>query len=612
MENLYVNVLSVANDTNQEVKTANANKNAERFSTQRDLIAGEVCKDLAFKLLPERLGNLHKEGQIHIHDLDYAPVMPMTNCCLVNLRGMLENGFKMNDIPIEPPKSIATAMTLASQIVMAVGASQYGGISYNRFDEVLAPYVKMSYEKLIQDAKKYKIPDAERFAKDKIRKIVYDACQTFEYQVNSMTCTSGQSPFISIGYGLGLSWEEKLLQEMIMQVRIDGLGVNKVTAIFPKLIFSIKDGVNLHKSDPNYDIKQKALECSSKRLYPDIVNYDKIVETTGSFKASMGCRSYLSEWYNEKGDLQHSGRCNLGVVTVNLPLIAMDSKGCLRTFWKLLDERLHDAKSVCEFRLEYLSSVKAKSSPILFCDGGLMRLEPEDYVLPHLLKRGSSISIGYIGLNETVNALLKEDATHLQDSKDKTNLALSIVKFLDGKIKGFKEESGVGYSTYGTPSESQCKRLRDVIFDKYGIVKGVTDKEYLTNSFHLEADKQSNPYDRIDFEAQFVPFTAGGFISYGEFPDMKKNLEALEDVWDYSYTKTPYYAINTPSDKCYECGYEGELSMKSKGFTCPSCGNSDRKKMYAIRRVSGYLGNPTERPFNEGKHEECVNRKKNM
>lgn len=612
MEGLIDKVLKVANAKDEETLTDNANKNGEVFSSQRDLIAGTVCKYLAHNhMLPKHLSDAHIKGIIHIHDLDVAPLMPQTNCSLVNLKDMFEHGFIMNNTSIETPKSISTAMTLASQVVMAVGSCQLGGISFNRFDETMETYVTHSYMKLLTEAEEWNIPDKLGYAKRKIRKEVYDACQCFEYQVNSMTCTSGQSPFISIGYGLGMTWEARLVQEMMMKVRIDGLGKEKLTSIFPKLIFSIKDGVNLKPTDPNYDIKQIALECSSKRLYPDIENYDQIVKVTGGFKSSMSCRSFLGYCENKEGNEFYDGRTNLGVQTLNLPMIAVKSARCKEVFYKELDKGLDLIKQVCEYRLDYLSKVQAKQAPILYTEGALMRLSPEEYVLPHLLEQGASISIGYIGLNEVANFMFP-DNPHMFDCPVKTEFCLDVLKYIDSTVRKWKEEEGIHYSCYATPSESQCKRLRDCIEEKYGIIKGVTDKEYLTNSFHLEAVKQTDPYSRMEFEAQFIPHSSGGFISYGEFPDMTKNIEALENVWDFSYNITPYYAINCPSDKCFECGYRGEMENRSKGYACPRCGNSDHKRLYVIRRVSGYLGNPHSRPFNEGKSAEVANRIKNL
>jgi ribonucleoside-triphosphate reductase len=335
------------------------------------------------------------------------------------------------------------------------------------------------------------------------------------------------------------------------------------------------------------------------------------VEVTGSFKASMGCRSFLSKWENAKGEEQHSGRTNLGVVTINPVMVAVEAKGNTGEFFKLLDHQLDLAKQVCEFRLKYLSTVKAKSAPILYCEGALMRIDPEDYVLPHLLERGSSISIGYIGLNEMANAMYPE-STHLFDNEIKQKFILDTITYINNYTELLKSQTGVGYSTYGTPSESQCKRMRDCIYNKYGEVQGVTDKEYLTNSFHLEAGKQTDVYSRMDFEAKYVKYSSGGFISYGELPSMKNNLEALENIWDYSYNVTPYYAINTPSDKCFECNFKGTLKSTSKGFCCPICDNSNPNMLYAIRRVSGYLGNPHKRMFNSGKTKECQDRVLNL
>ncbi|CAH9012018.1 putative anaerobic ribonucleoside triphosphate reductase [Vibrio phage 424E50-1] len=605
-------ILDIVLQKDEDTATDNANKDSNVFSTQRDLIAGAAAKHIAeHHLIPKHLMKAHSEGLIHCHDLDYFPLMGYTNCCLVDLQDMLENGFSMNGVKIETPKGIQTAMTLASQIVMAVGSQQYGGISFNRLDEVLETYVTMSYLKWLRIAENAEIPDKLSFAESRVRKEVYDACQTFEYQVNSMTCTSGQSPFISVGFGLGTSWEARLIQEMILKVREEGIGGDKMTAIFPKLLYSIKEGINRKPQDINYDIKQMALACAAKRLYPDILNYDKVVEITGSFKASMGCRSFLSEWKDSQGNLKHSGRCNLGVTTLNLPMIAVESKTNIEKFWELLNEGLELCKQFCEFRLEVLSKTKARQAPTLFMQGALLRLEAEEYVLPHLLDKGSSISIGYIGLNEMVNAMFGED-THIFEDKLKKSFALEVLSYINNYVNNLKEKHGIGYSVYATPSERQCYRLCKCVEDKFGVVVGVTDKEYFTNSFHLEANKQTDPYSRMLFEAEFVTYSSGGFISYGEFPEMTKNLEALEDVWDFSYEVTPYYAVNVPSDKCLECSFEGELRNTSKGFVCPKCNNSDQMKLYAIRRVSGYLGSPAQRPFNLGKSKEVKNRVKNL
>ena len=612
MDRFLDKIMNVVACQDEETMTDNANKQATLFSTQRDLIAGIVGQEIAHKrMLPKHLSELHKKGIIHIHDLQYFPMQGMTNCCLLDIKGMLETGFRINDIDIETPRGIHTAMTLATQILMAVGSSQYGGVSFDRFDETMGVYVLKSFNKLLTKAEKYNIPNPIEFAKTEIRKEVYDACQCLVYQLNSLTCTSGQSVFVSIGFGLGLNWEERLVQEMLLQVQLDGIGEKHLTPVFPKLIFTQKDGVNLKKTDPNYDIKQLALKCSAKRMYPDLLNYDQVVKVTGGFKASMSCRSFLSYWEDENGVETYSGRCNLGVQTLSLPYIALMASKDLDKFWNLLDEHLEYAKEACEWRLNILANTKAESAPILFTEGGLLRCEPEEYVLPHLINKGASISIGYIGLMETVNALLGNE-THIYDDHSKKDLALDILKHIDKRIKQFKEESGIGYSVYSTPSESQCKRLRDCAIETFGVVDGVTDKEYFTNSFHLEPTKQTDAYSRMMYEAEFIPFTSGGFISYGEFPDMNKNLEALEDVWNFSYNTTPYYGVNCPSDKCFECNFEGELLMKSKGFVCPSCGNSDQTELSALRRVSGYLSCPNLRKWNKGKYTEAMERIKNV
>ncbi|AKY02222.1 hypothetical protein AEO54_121 [Vibrio phage vB_VorS-PVo5] len=548
------------------------------------------------------------------------------NCCLVDLEGMLKNGFKMGNAQIESPNSIQTAATVVSQIAAAVASSQYGGTSFDRLDEVLAPYVTKTYEKEYKRAmalfRRFTGTDVvtgdlalqciESEARIATEKAVFDACQTLEYQVNTIYSTNGQTPFLTFGFGLGTSWEAKLVQKGILQNRIAGLGKEAATPVFPKLVFGLREGVNLKPEDPNYDIKQLALECASTRMYPDILNYDKTVEITGGYKAPMGCRSFLSPWFDENGKETYAGRNNLGVVSLNIPKIALEAQLDYDKFWTLLDEYCEIAHKGLQYRLERLATVKAKSAPIMYMEGALgLHLDGEEFVLPHLLKRGASISLGYIGLEEAANAMLGS-FIHTYDEPEKQQFALDIVKFLDKKATEWKEAEGVGYSIYATPSESLCNRFCKAIVREYGEFEGVTDKGYLTNSFHLDVMKKVNPYDKIDFEAKFIPYSAGGHICYGEFPNMRHNLEALEDVWNYAYTKVPYYGTNTPIDECYECGFKGEFNCTSKGFECPNCGNHEPDKCSVTRRVCGYLGNPGTRPFNAGKQSEMTKRVKHL
>ncbi|EOV0104792.1 TPA: anaerobic ribonucleoside-triphosphate reductase [Vibrio vulnificus] len=599
-------------ESNVDLINENANKDGKVIPTQRDLLAGIVAKHYAkTHILPRDVVQAHDEGDIHYHDLDYAPFFPMFNCMLIDLKGMLTHGFKMGNAEIDTPKSISTATAVTAQIIAQVASHIYGGTTINRIDEILEPYVNASYEKHLKIAQEWDIHNPEGFAIARTEKECYDAFQSLEYEVNTLHTANGQTPFVTFGFGLGTSWASKLIQQSILKNRIAGLGKNRKTAVFPKLVFAIKDGLNHKPTDPNYDIKQLALECASKRMYPDILNYDKVVEITGSFKTPMGCRSFLGT-YEENGELIHEGRNNLGVVSLNLPRIALKANGDEDKFYTLLDEKLKLARRALETRISRLENVKARVAPILYMEGACGVRLKADQPIADIFKHGrSSISLGYIGIHETINALFGNQ-THVYDDNELREKALNIVKRMKKAVEAWTEETGYGFSLYGTPSENLCSRFCRIDTKEFGVIEGVTDKGYYTNSFHLDVEKKVNPYDKIDFEMPYPEISSGGFICYGEFPNMQKNIEALENVWDYSYSKVPYYGTNTPIDECYECGYTGEFDCTSKGFTCPKCGNHDSSKVSVTRRVCGYLGSPDARPFNFGKQEEVKRRVKHL
>ncbi|EGR2393044.1 anaerobic ribonucleoside-triphosphate reductase [Vibrio cholerae] len=599
-------------ESNADLLNENANKDGKVIPTQRDLLAGIVAKHYAkTRILPRDVVQAHESGDIHYHDLDYAPFFPMFNCMLIDLKGMLTHGFKMGNAEIDTPKSISTATAVTAQIIAQVASHIYGGTTINRIDEVLAPYVTASYEKHLEIAREWDIHSPEAFAKARTEKECYDAFQSLEYEVNTLHTANGQTPFVTFGFGLGTSWESRLIQQSILKNRIAGLGKNRKTAVFPKLVFAIKDGLNHKAEDPNYDIKQIALECASKRMYPDILNYDKVVEVTGSFKTPMGCRSFLNP-YEENGELIHEGRNNLGVVSLNLPRIALQAKGDINKFYGLLDDKLKLARRALDTRINRLENVKARVAPILYMEGACgVRLKANDSIADIFKHGRASISLGYIGVHETIMALFSQQK-HVYDDVQLREEAVKIIQHLRNAVEQWKKETGYAFSLYGTPSENLCSRFCRIDAKQFGVVEGVTDKGYYTNSFHLDVQKKVNPYDKIDFEMPYPEISSGGFICYGEFPNMQRNVEALENVWDYSYHRVPYYGTNTPIDECYECGFTGEFDCTSKGFVCPRCGNHEPTKVSVTRRVCGYLGSPDARPFNVGKQEEVKRRVKHL
>lgn len=594
------------------VVNENANKDSDVFNTQRDLTAGIVGKSIGLKMLPPHVANAHQKGDIHYHDLDYHPYTPMTNCCLIDFKGMLNNGFKIGNAEVESPKSIQTATAQISQIIANVASSQYGGCSADRTDELLAPFAELNYEKHMKDAERWIESPAKReeYAKEKTRKDIYDAMQSLEYEINTLFTSNGQTPFTSLGFGLGTTWFEREIQRAILQIRINGLGSEKRTAIFPKLIFSIKKGVNSDATDPNYDIKQLALECATKRMYPDILNYDKIVELTGSFKVPMGCRSFLQGWQDENGEEINVGRMNLGVVTLNLPRIALEAAGDKDKFWSLLEERLGIAKDALVYRVERCKEAIPANAPILYMYGAFgKRLSRTDAVNELFKNKRATVSLGYIGLYEVASAFYGGEWENNPEAKEFT---LAIVKELKAHTDLWGNEYGYHFSVYSTPSESLTDRFCRLDTEKFGIVKDITDKEYYTNSFHYDVRKNPTPFEKLDFEKDYPKYCSGGFIHYCEYPILQQNPKALEAVWDYSYDKIGYLGTNTPIDHCYECGYEGDFTPTERGFECPQCGNHDPKTCDVVKRTCGYLGNPQARPMVHGRHKEISSRVKHM
>ena len=638
----------------------NANKDANVYATQRDLLAGAVSKAAAFNMLPPAVANAHMKGDIHFHDADYSPFTAQSNCSLPNFWDMLANGFTLGNAPMASPKSIAIAATQITQIMKDVASSQYGGQTANRADEHLAAYAKKDYEKFLEEARET-IPDGmpvefarrqvenakanepaklhfgsreplpmdtpfhtdvdeleqerEILAKVRTRKSIYDAMQTMEYQINSNRVSNGQTPFVTVGFGLGTDWFAREVQRAILLNRIRGLGKDHHTAIFPKLVFTVRHGVNADPGDPNYDLKQLALECATKRMYPDVVFYENIVKITGSFKAPMGCRSFLQGWINpETGKDEEDGRMNLGVVSVNVPRIAIESHGSKERFWKLFNERMEVAHQALQFRIMRCKQATPVNAPTLFRFGAFGRLGASGNVDTLFKNERATVSLGYIGLAEATAVFYGKDwiRDHGWDPQGK-EFALSIVKRMSELCKQWSKAEGYHYSVYSTPAESLTDRYNRMDREKFGRIEGVTDHDFYTNSFHYPVWLQPTPMEKLNYEKDFPYFASGGFINYCEYPCLQDNPKALEAVWDYAYNiGIGYLGTNTPIDHCFVCGFQGDFEPTDEGFKCPECGNCDPDKCNVTKRTCGYLGNPVQRPMVHGRHEEISHRVKHM
>ena len=638
----------------------NANKDANVYATQRDLLAGAVSKAAAFNMLPPAVANAHMKGDIHFHDADYSPFTAQSNCSLPNFWDMLANGFTLGNAPMASPKSIAIAATQITQIMKDVASSQYGGQTANRADEHLAAYAKKDYEKFLEEARET-IPDGmpvefarrqvenakanepaklhfgsreplpmdtpfhtdvdeleqerEILAKVRTRKSIYDAMQTMEYQINSNRVSNGQTPFVTVGFGLGTDWFAREVQRAILLNRIRGLGKDHHTAIFPKLVFTVRHGVNADPGDPNYDLKQLALECATKRMYPDVVFYENIVKITGSFKAPMGCRSFLQGWINpETGKDEEDGRMNLGVVSVNVPRIAIESHGSKERFWKLFNERMEVAHQALQFRIMRCKQATPVNAPTLFRFGAFGRLGASGNVDTLFKNERATVSLGYIGLAEATAVFYGKDwiRDHGWDPQGK-EFALSIVKRMSELCKQWSKAEGYHYSVYSTPAESLTDRFNRMDREKFGRIEGVTDHDFYTNSFHYPVWLQPTPMEKLSYEKDFPYYASGGFINYCEYPCLQDNPKALEAVWDYAYNiGIGYLGTNTPIDHCFVCGFQGDFEPTDEGFKCPECGNCDPDKCNVTKRTCGYLGNPVQRPMVHGRHEEISHRVKHM
>lgn len=587
----------------------NANKDANVFNTLRDLTAGTVAKSIGLEMLPEHIRLAHINGDIHFHDLDYHPYMPMTNCCLIDIPNMLEHGFKIGNAYVDSPKSIQTAAAQIAQIIANVSSSQYGGCSVDRIDEVLSKYARLNEAKHKITAERY-VPFAKQqeYIEQMTEKDVRDAIQSLEYEINTLYTSNGQTSFVTFGFGLGIDKYSVMIQRAILNTRLRGLGKDGVTAIFPKLVFSLKEGVNLKPADPNYDIKKLALKCATKRMYPDVLNYKAICETIGDFKVPMGCRSFLNT-YMENDRCINNGRFNLGVVTLNLPRIAMLSNSH-DDFMERLNNQLEVVRDACLFRINRLQEVLPQNAPILYQHGAFgKKLNVDEDISVLFKKRRSTISIGYIGLYEVGAHLFNPN---WEEDDEAYQFILNILKTIKQYADELTKQYDIQFSVYGTPSESLTDRFCRLDFERFGAVINVTDKGYYTNSFHYDIRKKISPFKKLEFEAPFARYSTGGFIHYCEYPDLTHNPEALESVWDYAYSRVGYLGTNTPIDQCYECGFNGEFKPTASGFVCPQCGNNNPETTDVVKRTCGYLGQPLKRPMVKGRQTEITQRVKHM
>ena len=601
-------ILSLIKNSNKEVMEENSNKNATAASTQRDLIAGEVSKDLTKRLLlPEKIAKAHEEGILHFHDADYF-VQPIFNCCLINIQDMLDNGTVMNGKLIESPKSFQVACTVMTQIISAVASSQYGGQSVDL--KHLGKYLRKSHDKY---EKAYRAHFGDEFDDDTIEKLVQDrlkdelksGVQTIQYQINTLMTTNGQSPFVTLFLNLDENneyiEENAMIVEEILRQRLEGIKNEKgvyVTPAFPKLIYVLDENNCLKGGKYDY-ITKLAVKCSAKRMYPDYISAKKMRENyEGNVFSCMGCRSFLSPWKDENGNYKFEGRFNQGVVSINLPQIGILAKGNEEVFWKLMDERLQLCFEALMCRHNALKGTLSDVSPIHWQYGAIARLDKGEKIDPLLYGGYSTMSLGYIGLYEVTK--LMKGVSHTDPVGEE--FALRVMNHMKEATDRWRDETNIGFSLYGTPAESLCYRFARIDLEKFGEIKDITDKGYYTNSYHVDVREKIDAFSKFSFESQFQKISSGGSISYVEIPNMRHNLEALEEVVKFIYDNIQYAEFNTKSDYCHVCGYDGEIKINDGlEWECPQCGNKDHSKMNVTRRTCGYLG---ENFWNVGKTKE--------
>ncbi len=619
-------ILSLIECNNEEVKQENSNKNPVINSVQRDYMAGEVSKDITKRfLLPEEVVKAHEEGIIHFHDADYF-AQHMHNCCLVNLEDMLQNGTVISEVMIERPKSFSTACNIATQSIAQIASSQYGGQSITLSH--LAPFVDVSRQKLIKIVRKEfeeaGLPLSEEkiheVAEMRVREEIKRGVQMIQYQVITLMTTNGQAPFVTVFMYLDEVEEGRLrddlalvIEEMLRQ-RI--LGVKNesgvyVTPAFPKLIYVLEED-NIREGSKYWHITKLAAECTAKRMVPDYISEKKMLELKidkngeGHCYPCMGCRSFLTPYTDENGKPKYYGRFNQGVVTINLVDVACSSEGDIGKFWHIFDERLELCHDALMCRHERLKGTPSDVAPILWQYGALARLKKGEKIDRLLYGGYSTISLGYAGLCECVHYMTGKSHT----DPEATPFALSIMQHMNDVCQRWREESNIDFSLYGTPLESTTYKFSKCLQKRFGIIPGVTDKNYITNSYHVHVTEEIDAFSKLSFEAQFQKLSPGGAVSYVEVPNMQNNIEAVIAVMQHIYDNIMYAELNTKSDYCQECGYDGEINIVSDIhgkliWQCPNCGNTNQNRMNVARRTCGYIGTQY---WNQGRTQEIKER----
>ena len=581
--------------------TENSNKNAKVVTTQRDYLAGITSTDITKRfLLPEDIVHAHEDGIIHFHDADYFAQNALHNCDLINLEDMLQNGTNINGVMIEKPHRFLTAMTIATQLITAVNSSQYGGCTITLTH--LAPFVRDSYNRYLEKYKKRKFnkADCEKYAKEDLQKEIVDGVQTFQYQINSMTTTNGQAPFLSVCMYLGETDEYKeelamIIEEMLRQ-RIVGMKNDKgvyITPAFPKLLYVIEED-NIHEDSKYYYLTKLAAECTAKRMVPDYIS-EKVMKQLkvdkngdGQCYPCMGCRSFLTPYVDSNGKPKYYGRFNQGVVTINLVDVALSSDKDMDEFWKIFDERLELCHRALQIRHKRLSKATSDVAPILWQYGALARLKKGESIHELLHHGYSTISLGYAGLYECVKYMTGH--SHTDNGKGK-EFGLEVMQHMDDKCEEWKTEEDIDYSVYGTPIESTTYKFAKCLRERFGRIKGITDRDYITNSYHVPVFEEIDAFTKLKLESEFQRLSPGGAISYIETPNLTNNLDAVMEVIKFIYDNIMYAELNTKSDYCHECGYTGEILIDDNlEWYCPNCGNRDHNKLNVARRTCGYIG----------------------